>query len=181
MSELLDRKLRHFFTLMNRDQSDTLELNDYLTSADNVSNSFGIAAGSAAHEGMRQEFTRFWENIIKPMDTDGDGHVNFDEYLTAYTAGVLDDPQGYESIRPIADAIIGIADIRSDGKITPDNFTLAMSAAYGIPEPECVAAFTALDKDTNGYLTRDELQNAAAQYFLGTDPDLPGNALFGRF
>jgi Ca2+-binding EF-hand superfamily protein len=115
------------------------------------------------------------------MDTDGDGHVSFAEYQAAYTAGVLDNPQGYETIRPIADAIISIADTESDGKITPDNFTRAMSSAYGIPEPECRAAFTALDKDTNGYLTRDELQNAAEQYFLGTDPELPGNTLFGRF
>lgn len=25
---------------------------------------------------IREEFVRFWEDIIKPMDTDGDGHVN---------------------------------------------------------------------------------------------------------
>ena len=114
------------------------------------------------------------------MDTDGNGHVSFDEYLTAYNAGVRDNPQGYEQIRPISDAIINIADIESNGKITADNFTLALSG-YGVPEPEGWAAFAALDKDGSGFLTPDELQEATEQYFLGTDPDLPGNTLFGRF
>ncbi|GAA2073549.1 EF-hand domain-containing protein [Actinomadura alba] len=180
MSELLGRKLKHFFTLMDRDRSDTLELNDYLTTADSVSRSFGMATGSAEHNELRRAFTRFWEDIIKPMDTDGNGHVSFDEYRTAYNTGILDNAQGYERIRPIADAIINIADTESNGKITADNFTLALSG-YGVPEPDCRTAFAALDEDGSGFLTRNELQEATEQYFLGTDPELPGNTLFGRF
>jgi Ca2+-binding EF-hand superfamily protein len=180
MSQLLDRKLKHFFTLMDRDQSGTLELNDYLTTADNVRSAFGIAEGSAEHHELRQAFTRFWEDVIKPMDTNGNGHVNFDEYLTAYNAGVRDAPQGYQRMKPISDAILTIADTGSTGKVTADDFARALSG-YGVPEPECRVAFTALDKDGSGFLTSDELQTAIEEYFLGTDPELPGNALFGRF
>lgn len=180
MSELLDRKLKHFFTLMDRDQSDTLELNDYLTTADSVGSAFGLTTGSAEHHELRRAFTRFWEDIIKPMDTDGTGQVSFEEYLTAYTKGVVDSTQGYDQIKPISDAIIAIAGTGPDGTITADNFTLALSG-YGVPEPEGRAAFAALDKDGSGVLTRDELQEAIEEYFLGTDPALPGNALFGRF
>lgn len=181
MSELLDRKLRHFFSLMDRDGSGTLERNDYLTAAENVNTSFGVTAESAPHNQIREAFVRFWEDIIKPMDTDGDGHVSFDEYRSAYTAGVQDNPQGYENVRPLADAVITIADIESKGQVTPDNFTRAMSTAFGIPEPDCRTAFATLDKDANGYLTRDELQTAGAQFFIGTEAGLPGNTLFGRF
>lgn len=180
MSDLLDRKLKHFFTLMDRDGSDTVELNDYLAIADSVSRAFGMDDGSTGHQELRQVFARFWEDIIKPMDTDGNGHVTFAEYLAAYNAGVRDDPHGYERIRPISDAIINLADIESNGKITEDDFALALSG-YGVPEPECRAAFAALDKDGSGFLTPDELQEATEQYFLGTDPALPGNTLFGRF
>lgn len=180
MPELLDRKLKHFFTLMDRDRSGTLELNDYLTTADSVGSAFGMAAGSAEHNELRRAFTRFWEDIIKPMDTDGNGHVNFDEYLTAYNAGVRDNAQGYERVKPISDAILNIADTESNGKITADSFRLALSG-YGVPEPDCRAAFAALDKDGSGFLTPDELQEAIQEYFLGTDPELPGNTLFGRF
>lgn len=180
MSQLLDRKLKHFFTLMDRDRSGTLELNDYLTTADSVSSAFGIAEGSAEHNELRRAFTRFWEDIVKPMDTDGNGHVSFEEYLTAYHAGVRDDAQGYERMKPISDAILTITDTESNGKITEDNFALALSG-YGVPEPDGRAAFTALDQDRNGFLTPDELQKAIEEYFLGTDPELPGNTLFGRF
>ena len=93
MSDLLDRKLRHFFTLMDRDGSDTVNSNDYLTIADSVGRVFGLPAGSPEHDELRRVFTRFWEDIIKPMDTDGNGHVSFDEYLTAYNAGVVTTPR----------------------------------------------------------------------------------------
>ncbi len=179
MSELLDRKLKHFFTLMDRDGSATLELNDYLTTADSVANAFGLVAGSAEHDELRRSFTRFWEDIVKPMDTDGTGQVSFDEYLAAYNTGVVDNAQSYAQIKPISDAIIAIAG-GPDGKITADNFALALSG-YGVPQPECRAAFAALDKDGSGFLSQDELQEAIEEYFLGTDPDLPGNALFGTF
>jgi hypothetical protein len=119
MPAFLDRKMKHFFTLMDRDGSGTLELNDYLTTADSVSSAFGMAAGSAEHNELRRAFTRFWEDIVKPMDTNGNGHVNFDEYLTAYNAGVRDDAQGYKRIRPISDAILNIADTESNGSARP--------------------------------------------------------------
>jgi Ca2+-binding EF-hand superfamily protein len=180
MSQFLDRKLRHFFTLMDRDRSGTLALNDYLTTADNVGRAFGMAEGSAEHRELRRAFTRFWEDVIEPMDTDGDGHVGFGEYLAAYHAGVRDDARGYDRMKPISDAVLAIADPGGTGKVTADDFALALSG-YGVPEPECRAAFTALDADGSGYLTSDELQKAIEEYFLGTDPDLPGNALFGRF
>ena len=180
MSEFLDRKLKHFFTLMDRDHSDTLELNDYLTTADDVGRAFGLAVGSAEHRELRRAFTRFWEDVIKPMDTDGTGQVSFGEYLTAYNKGVVDNAQGYEQIRPISDAIIEIAGAAPDGTIAAENFRLALSG-YGVPGPECRAAFTALDRDGSGFLTRDELQRAIEEYFLGTDPGLSGNTLFGRF
>lgn len=180
MSELLDRKLKHFFTLMDRDGSATLELNDYLTTADNVSGAFGMAEGSPEHHELRRTFTRFWEDVIEPMDTDGDGHVRFEEYLTAYNTGVRDHPRGYELIRPIADAVLNIIDTESNGKITADDFTRTL-AGYGVPAPESRAAFSALDRDRSGFLTREEMQVAIEQYFLGTDPALPGNTLFGRF
>jgi Ca2+-binding EF-hand superfamily protein len=180
MTALLDRKLVHFFTLMDRDRSGTLELGDYLTTADRVSSAFGLDEGSADHHELRQAFTRFWEDVIKPMDVNGNGHVGLDEYLTAYNAGVRDNPEGYARIRPISDAVLTIVDPESSGKVTADQLALALSG-YGVPEPEGRAAFAALDRDGNGFLTPDELQDAIEDYFLGTDPDLPGNALFGRF
>lgn len=181
MSDLLDKKLKHFFTLMDRDTSNTLELNDYLTSADQVSSAFGMAAGSAEHENLRKRFAGFWENIIQPMDTNGDGHVTFEEYINAYNAAVRDNPEGYEHIQPLAEAVIALADTQATGRITADNFTTAMNAAFGVPEPETRAAFAALDTQNNGHLDHQQLHAAAQEFFLGTDPSAPANGLFGTY
>ncbi|WP_433517469.1 hypothetical protein ACQP2T_19190 [Nonomuraea sp. CA-143628] len=72
MADLIERKLRHFFELMDRDGSATLELADYLTAADGVSASFGLTPGSPEYEAVRETFRRFWEDVVQPMDTDDD-------------------------------------------------------------------------------------------------------------
>ncbi|MEV1240876.1 EF-hand domain-containing protein [Nonomuraea sp. NPDC050022] len=181
MTDLLERKLRHFFGLMDRDGSDTLELDDYLAAADGVSASCGLAPGSPEHEAVRATFRRFWEDVIEPMDADGDGHVSFAEYVDGFTEGVLDESDGYERIRPLLDALIDIADADGDGRITGEEFARSLTHGFGVPADESAEAFALLDEEAKGHLTREELQRASTEYFLGTDPDAAANALFGRF
>lgn len=181
MTDLLERKLKHFFGLMDRDGSNCLELSDYLTTADQVSTTFGFALDSPENAALRGRFTRFWEDVILPMDTNGDGNVSFDEYYTAYGQGVRDSEDGYERIRPIADAIISVADSDGDGYVTREEYALALSHGFGVAAEHCEATFTLLDTDDKGFLTREQLQGAAAEYFLSTDLEAPGNNLFGKF
>jgi hypothetical protein len=166
---------------MDRDGSDTLELADYLAAADGVSSSFGLVPGSPEFEAVRATYRRFWEDVIKPMDADDDGHVTFAEYIDGFTQGVLEESDGYERIRPLLDALIDIADTDGDGRITGEEFARGLTHGFGVPADESAEAFALLDEGAKGHLTREELQRASAQYFLGTDPDAPANALFGRF
>ncbi|MFF5205996.1 EF-hand domain-containing protein [Streptosporangium sp. NPDC000396] len=181
MADFLERKLRHFFTLMDRDGSDTLELADYLGTADRVSASFGFASGSAEHEAVRGSFLSFWETVVKPADADGDGHVSFEEYFSAYGLRVVSESGGYQNVGSIGDAIISIADTDGDGEVTREEFDLVISQGFGVPADQCATAFASLDTGSKGHLTREELRRATAEYFLGTDPSAPGNSLFGRF
>ena len=181
MADLIERKLRHFFELMDRDGSATLELADYLTAADGVSASFGLTPGSPEYEAVRATFRRFWEDVVQPMDADDDGHVTFAEYIDGFTQGVLDESDGYERIRPLLDGLIDIADTDGDGRITGEEFACGLTHGFGVPEDESAEAFALLDVTAKGHLTREELQRASAEYFLGTDPDAAANSLFGRF
>jgi Ca2+-binding EF-hand superfamily protein len=181
MTDLLDKKLRHFFTLMDHNDSGFLEHHDYVIAADRVSAAFGFAPDSAENNGLRHHFTRFWEDVVKPMDTSADQKVSFEEYLAAYNEGVRDAANGYDRISPITDAIIGMADSEGTGKITIAGFTSAMAGGYGIDAHACHTMFTTLDTKNLGYLTRGQLQEASKEYFLSTDPDAPGNGLFGTF
>lgn len=181
MSDLIERKLRHFFGLMDRDGSDTLELADYLTSADGISAWAGVVAGTESHDALRGRFRRFWEDVVQPMDSDGDGHVSFAEYFTGFVEGVLDESDGYERIRPMLDVLMDIIDADGDGLITAAEFAGALTHGFGVPADESAEAFALLDGASKGHLTRAELQRASAEYFLGTDASAPATSLFGRF
>lgn len=168
-ADLLERKLKHFFGLMDRDGSKTLELGDYLTTADQ---------DSAENAALRGRFTRFSEDVVLPMDANGDGSVSFEEYYTAYGQGVRDSEEGYDRIKPIANAIISVAD-SGDGCVTREAYTLGLSHGFGVPAEHCDSTFTLLDTENKGFLTREQLQGAAADYFLSTELEAPGNNLSG--
>lgn len=181
MTDLLSKKLKHFFTLMDHNASGFLEHHDYVIAADRVSAAFGFTPDSAENAGLRHRYTRFWEDVVKPMDTSADQKVSFEEYLTAYNQGVRDAADGFDRISPIADAIISMADSAGTGKITIAGFTRAMAGGYGVDTHACHTTFATLDTENLGYLTRGQLQEASKEYFLSADPDAPGNGLFGTF
>jgi Ca2+-binding EF-hand superfamily protein len=94
---------------------------------------------------------------------------------------VRDNADGYQLIKPIADTLIAIADPEATGKITGDRLVTILAAGFNVPEPDSRNVFADLDTQQAGYLTPDQIHEAAQEFFLGTDSTAPANALFGRF
>jgi hypothetical protein len=54
-------------------------------------------------------------------------------------------------------------------------------AAFGVSEPDARYTFGRIDADGDGEITLDEWLEALHQFWTSTDPDAPGNTLFGRY
>jgi Ca2+-binding EF-hand superfamily protein len=55
------------------------------------------------------------------------------------------------------------------------------SRTLGLPPDSLNEAFTALDTDGDGHLSRTEIRTAVDEYYTSEEPDTPGNWLFGPF
>jgi Ca2+-binding EF-hand superfamily protein len=54
-----------------------------------------------------------------------------------------------------------------------------LQRAFNTPVSEISAAFNRIDTDGDGTLSTQELVAAIRAYYIGTDPEAPGNWLFG--
>ncbi|XVS60486.1 EF-hand domain-containing protein [Actinosynnema sp. CA-299493] len=180
LNELLKRKLAHLFALLDVDDDGTIDRMDYTASADRLVTAFGYAPGSPESERVRDRYTRLWEAVTLPMDTDGDERVDVEEYSSGMDRFVTTSEEGYRThIAPVADAFYDLMDVDGDGRITRTEYVRMAASAFRLSEEAGNAAFDKLDLDGNGSLDRAELHIANEQFFRGTEENAKGNWIFG--
>jgi hypothetical protein len=101
-----------------------------------------------------------------------------DHWLTFLTH-VANSPELYQRIRPISHSIFGMLDQNGDGQVSINEYR-KLCAVMQLGEGYADEIFAKLDLDANGTISMDELMQLSDQFFVGDDPDAPGNLFFGR-
>ncbi|MGC5345642.1 EF-hand domain-containing protein [Streptomyces sp. DT24] len=127
---------------------------------------------------MHNAFERWWQLLLKHGDTNGDGRVSRQEFITVMEANVTA-PEHFEgAVMAIIDALMSALDTDGDGVLSRDEY-VRMYDALGIPPETSGKAFTKLDLDGNGVISHGEFRTAISDFYLSADPDAPGNHLLG--
>lgn len=180
MTELQKAKQIHYFNVLDYNGDGVLEKQDFLDIADRFARLRNYEEGSSQHTAIRQEILRIWTNARALSDKEGDAQVTLDDWLT-HEEKVLDSEILVRSyVRGIARAIFDILDADNDTRISKEEYVQFIRAFRGEAE-EGEVAFQKLDKDGNGFLTREEFLDAVTQFHLSDDPEAPGNWLYGPF
>ncbi|KAL6547070.1 Calcium-dependent protein kinase 33 [Orobanche minor] len=109
---------------------------------------------AAERQGLKQ--------IFNNMDTDGSGAITYEELRTGLIK--LGSKLSEEEIQLLVEAV----DIDKNGTIDYYEFTMATMHPHRVDDEEKLyKAFRHFDKDKCGYITRDELSQAMAQYGIG--------------
>ncbi|GAA2608284.1 hypothetical protein GCM10010411_48140 [Actinomadura fulvescens] len=178
-NEFYSSKIRKFFDLLDDNGDGVLTLEDFQDAASRVCTAFGFAAGGPEEEMIHGAYVKLWEDIYAPMDADGDKRIDFDEMLQAHQTTILDPPDGYEKVRPVAQAFLDIADTNKDGRLTNAEYVRMMRDAFRVPEDEGTAAFQDLDQQSRGHVTYGEIHRAVEGFFCTETPDTYGTTMFG--
>ncbi|MFD8985363.1 EF-hand domain-containing protein [Streptomyces sp. NPDC059564] len=180
MSDLIERKLHHVFDVLDIEGSGALTADSILNAAERYTRFRGVTPGSDRAERLYESIREYW-SAMAGLDTDGDGKVSRQEFTTGLVA-VASDPGMYEkSIETTADTFFDLADMDGNGRLDRDEYVDLYSVGVGIGRSDTIRAFARMDVHAKGYLTREEWRGAVAEFYQSTDPDAPGNWLWGPY
>ncbi|MFC0038094.1 EF-hand domain-containing protein [Actinomadura rayongensis] len=153
---------------------------DHVQMGRRAASALGHEPGGAAEQDMIDAYVNIWRRLHAPLDADGDGRLARDEFITACTALTRDADLARRTLGELADAVLAVADRDGSGTISLPEYTAFIHGhAPGLPDEQITAAFARLDLDGDGAIDHAELTRCVLDYYTGTDPDAPGNWMFG--
>ena len=114
-------------------------------------------------------------------DKDNDGRVNLEDWLALGTPSVGDVSEGLVGfIQKQVDFFFHALDLNSDGVLTTKEYE-ALGKIWAIDPKQYAQVIEKIDINGNGLLSRDNLRRLLCEYYLSTNPEDPGNWIFGPF
>ncbi|XP_030527313.1 calcium-dependent protein kinase 29 [Rhodamnia argentea] len=115
-------------------------------------------------ENLSEEEIKGLRQMFNNMDTDGSGTITFEEFKSGLSR--LGSKLTEAEIRQLMDA----ADVDKNGTIDYIEFITATINRHRLEREDSLSkAFQFFDKDSSGFITRDELRHAMAQYGMGDE------------
>ncbi|MBW4722003.1 EF-hand domain-containing protein [Saccharothrix obliqua] len=174
---LASQKFSRLFDWFDQDRDDRLTREDFQATAE----IFARVAREGDHDtvaAIHGAFDAWWRLLLEHGDTSRDGRISRREFTTVMQVNVTAPEHFQEAVMTIADAVINALDTNRDGVLSRDEY-VRLYVGLGVSREHSEAAFTRLDLDGSGTISRAEFRQAISDFYLSADPDAPGNQLLG--
>jgi Ca2+-binding EF-hand superfamily protein len=184
-SEFQIRKLTHLFNVQDLNGDGSLQWDDFRRQAVRMCEKQRVSLDSPTFAGIQRKLRVCWQELADWADSNRDGSIQLEEFIGFYGM-LIDTSMGTTLRRPptwlgsLAEDLFDLCDLDGNGHISLAEFQVFLSA-YGADDAQAAGVFATLDRDNNGNLDREEAKLIAWEFFIGTDPDEPGNYIFGNF
>lgn len=178
--DILTAKINHGFDHLDADGDGQLTEHDHVLMGQRAAASLGYAPGSQVEQHIIEAYLGIWRGLHLPHIPGGTA-ISKEQFLESTRTLASDPAAAQATVGAVATAFLAIADTDHDGQISPAEFRAFHGGHFpGLPEAEANEAFAHLDTDGDGYLSAEELTQAAVEYWSSNDPDAPGNWWMGR-
>lgn len=180
MTTLVDRKLEHGFAMILDTSGDgRMTKSDFTGLAQRMGATFP-GTSQAKISQLETTLKTLWDHHLSQMDTDGDDSVSKAEFTSGWKSAIeINQDTMLADFGSASVAWLDIADTNSSGMLDKGEFVHMYSQVFGLPEEHLGASFDKLDRDGDQQLSRQEIQQAATEFWTSEDPQAPGNWLFG--
>jgi Ca2+-binding EF-hand superfamily protein len=171
----LEQKIRIGFARLDADGDGFLTEDDHIMMGQRAAAALGYHAGSRSEQYMIDAYCKIWRTTHQPLAIEG--KVSEEEFLRS----ILSLQANPAVLTDLANTLFTIADRSGNGKIDLGEYLAFVQAqAPNLAEADGIEAFSHLDKDSDGYLTREELAKATVEFWTSENPSATGNWFLGR-
>jgi len=165
------KKYTDYFRYLDRDNSGTIEQADFLMAAKFLEEHQGSSGAVKAQLAFWNELTRQMSKGVEDVITHGE-FVDFFYSLAARIrrAGKAP-PWAIEFIQRLLETL----DLDNNGSISTDEFAIYLKSLGSDADPE--VAFKYLDRNGDGQLSLDEVEDMFVDWITMRTPNMPGNWL----
>jgi len=187
LSDFQRRKLLHKFKLLDIDQNQLIEYEDFQHVIDVLAEQRGWGIGDANFERLTASNRDLWMAVQSFCEVGEEGAVTPEQWLRYHAhalqqAGEFDQlVPGFETTLAAFTAFVHeLLDSDGDGFVRFEDY-LALARAHNIDEEQAKKTFSTIDQNGDGALSLEEVSVLVRQFYLSDDPKAPGNELFGKF
>ena len=177
LSEFQKRKLALRFYMLDTSKDGIVELADFEQQGQKLAELRGIQPGSTDYDKIISASVADWETHWKPADADGDNKITLDEFLKSADILIAANT-GAQKNSMVPQGFFDSVDIDGNGEITLKEYTIFLKS-LGRSEEDAKIAFSKIDTNGDGKLSRDEFGIVLYEYHASNDPQAPGNWFFG--
>lgn len=179
LTDIQRSKLDRRFELLDADGDGVITAADYDMAAASVCRAFDFAEDSPQYERVHVIYLRLWVALSRKADARESGRVTREQFVQSCAESIVEPARGYDRIiRPVAQTIFDLIDDDDSGTLEVEELA-NWANAYGVCADDAERAFRALDRNGDGVLDLEEIQQALREFYTSDDPDAPGNHIFG--
>ncbi|MGC0417754.1 EF-hand domain-containing protein [Embleya sp. AB8] len=171
-ADYLHQKIDAIFDLYDHNGDGFLENSELTGMVERYREHFNVPRDAAKYTDAIRLSQEIWQRI-QSAGTDSDNKINKREWYAAYA-----DPSFVDQVVvPLSLLVFDLADTDGDGQLSKDE-ALAAFRLDGLSEADAAEAFRRLDADHDGYLTKQEIEQATRE-LVSSNRKAAGDVLVG--
>lgn len=165
------------FDALDTNHDNTLEWEDYHRLVNAFTHAYQLGSDDPRAVSLKVCYEMFWMELLRHANSDG-YRVAKQEFVQALQATAVDTSR-FNMVEGLPHALFDIADADGGNTLSKDEF-LRFTKAIGGTEQRALQAFTQLDKDGDGVISRQDVIDSFREFMLNPGPDnTAGGAILG--
>lgn len=178
LTEVRQRKLSYLFDILDSNKNELLQPDDFSLVANKICDSLNLEPGSKIRLKLKLKSLRLYVQLLTDMEKD-DISISREEWLALFSSRRMIAPKvAKKYIYRTAAYIFQLFDQNEDQVISKKEY-LDMFRVYDIDLKYSELGFEKLDANGDGQITLKEMVKGFKDYLMSSNPDAPGNWIFG--